>query len=182
MKNNKKSKKVKLKKHRKALVKYGDHSAEIDKKIAPLILAMWKCGFKTNFCCENEADDIAPNFKGKITLSNGFLDFRSPNQVAYVMMRKEKQVLKFINILDRPFSNEREREDYKWKKQNNAIEENTIAHQGFYFTNNNLSNKIIVKARPIFSLTENKMSIMYKIYIPHSSLKEVVKKLNNYIK
>lgn len=47
-----------MRKHETEIVRYGDCEAEIDRKIAPLILKLWKLGLDTHNSCEENSPGI----------------------------------------------------------------------------------------------------------------------------
>ena len=68
-------------KHSTINISHGSVSADIDEEIAPLILAMWKCGLKTEFSCQDVGDNkVSIQFEGEQSFTK-FLDMiATPNE------------------------------------------------------------------------------------------------------
>lgn len=167
----------KLKQHKQTAVQINGQSILIDKKISKLILAFSKCNIRTYWSCEEALEGYGtPNKRNKLLPGLVIFDYgiyvNPPINYALVMIRKEKQLSKLLNIIERPFDLESDKEIHRPKS--------IITKQGFFFRANKKADKLLITVFPIFSITEKKMSFIYKVYIPHSELKFVTDRLNKY--
>ena len=65
-------------------ISHGRISADIDVELAPLILALWKGGVRTVYCCQDEGecwDEVNPSLGADVSYGRAHIEFKRPTDV-----------------------------------------------------------------------------------------------------